>query len=225
MKNNTSKPKVRKGGFHRHGRGSLGLLITLILAGVGVAAIEGGVVKIELPPETASFKSAPGVGLANAQCLTCHSVEYVQIQPPKPLAFWDAEVKKMRATYGAPIADEQIEPLARYFAENYGTGAGNQPVVTNTQANEQSMSVQALATRYGCLSCHSISTKIVGPAFHDIALKYRNDPAAYDKIGAQIHHGGSGKWGSVLMPPFPMVTETQTKMLADWILSQAGAVK
>lgn len=203
------------------------VLIALAAMGAGVAALNAGVMKIELPPETASFKPGSEGGIANAQCLTCHSVEYVKTQPPMPLAFWSAEVKKMRDKYAAPIPEDQMDQLAHYLAENYGTGAGGQPAAapTATDTTAQPADVQALATKYGCLSCHSVNVKIVGPAFHDVAVKYHNDPDAYQKIAAQIHGGGSGKWGSVLMPPFPMVTDAQTKMLADWILSQAGPVK
>jgi cytochrome c551/c552 len=199
------------------------VLVALAIVGGGVIALNAGVTKIELPPETASFKGPKGE-IANAQCLTCHSVEYVQMQPPMPLAFWSAEVKKMRDKYGAQFPPDQIEPLAHYLAENYGSGGGGQPA-ENPTATAQPASVQALATRYGCLSCHGVNVKIVGPAFHDVALKYHNDSQAYQKIAEQIHHGGSGKWGSVLMPPFPMVTEVETRMLADWILSQAGVAR
>ena len=149
------------------------------------------------------------------------------MQPPEPLAFWSGEVKKMHDKYGAPIPEDLMAPIAHYLAENYGTGAGNQPATTSsaTQSTAEPENVQALATRYGCLSCHGIDKKIVGPPFHDVAMKYHNDPQAYEKIAAQIHNGGSGKWGSVLMPPFSMVTDAQTKMLAEWILSQADSAK
>ena len=225
MKNQSSIMKLI---FHRQqSGGSRCRLVILGLIGFGAAALNASVVKIELPPETASFKPAPKVEMANAQCLTCHSVDYVRTQPPMPLAFWTAEVKKMRDKYGAAIPEDQIESLANYLAENYGTGSGQGSLIAQnvTAPNAQPMDAQTFATRYGCLSCHGKNVKIVGPAFHDIAVKYRNDPTAYDKISAQIHHGGFGKWGSVLMPPFPMVTDAQTKMLADWILAQAGSAK
>jgi cytochrome c551/c552 len=220
-----SQMKISKLRMVRRGW-SVRVLMALAVAGAGVAALDAGVVKIEMPAERASFKPGPEGGIANAQCLTCHSVEYVQTQPPMPLAFWSAEVKKMRDKYGASIPADQMDALAHYLAENYGTGAGGAPgAPAATEAEAQPASVQALATRYGCLSCHGVNVKIVGPAFRDVAMKYRNDPEAYQKIAAQVHGGGSGKWGPVLMPPFPMVTDAQTKMLADWILSQAGPAK
>lgn len=181
-----------------------------------------GVLKIELPPETASFKPGPAAGLANGQCLTCHSVEYVAMQPPLSQKGWTAEVKKMREKYGAKIPEDQIGSIVNYLVQAYGVATNGEPTMapaTNLQP-AANLSVVALATRYGCLSCHSINAKIVGPAYKDVAVKYRNDPQAFEKIAAQIHNGGSGKWGSVLMPPFPMVSDAEVKMLADWILSQ-----
>ncbi len=195
----------------------------LLLGGLPLGA---GEVKIELPPETASFKSAPGLELANAQCLTCHSVDYVLTQPPEPRAFWLVEVKKMGKLYGAQIPDNEVGPLADYLARNYGTETNGGPTLApaaNPQpvsATTAPVSVETLATRYGCLNCHKVNVKVVGPAFKAVAAKYRNDPAAVDKIVHQIHTGGSGKWGPVIMPPFSMVSDPEAKMLARWIMSQ-----
>ena len=72
--------------------------------------------------------------------------------------------------------------------------------------------------KYGCFGCHNTKIKIVGPAYHDIALKYKTDSEAAVKIEQQIHKGGSGKWGPMIMPPFPQITPSETKALSDWIL-------
>ncbi|HZO23019.1 MAG TPA: hypothetical protein VFB37_11005 [Steroidobacteraceae bacterium] len=78
--------------------------------------------RIELPKETATLKPGPGADLTQAQCLICHSADYIITQPPdKPLAFWKAEVEKMKKVYGAPIPDDQIDSVAEYLARNYGT--------------------------------------------------------------------------------------------------------
>ncbi|HEV8502378.1 MAG TPA: cytochrome c [Casimicrobiaceae bacterium] len=94
------------------------------LVAVAVAACCGSVLatKIELPPEASRLKDAPGVERANAQCMTCHSADYVITQPRgKPLAFWKAEVEKMKNVYGAPIPAEDIAPLADYLTRAYGS--------------------------------------------------------------------------------------------------------
>jgi mono/diheme cytochrome c family protein len=86
---------------------------------------------IELPKETAQLKDAPGVDLATRRCATCHSFDYVAIQPPgKPLAFWKAEVEKMKKVYGASIPDDEIEPIAQYLTRAYGDGKV-QPAATS----------------------------------------------------------------------------------------------
>lgn len=197
----------------------------LFVSQPGAPRAIGAGLKIELPPETASFKPAPGGDLANGQCLTCHSVDYVVIQPPSPRTYWESCVKKMREKFGAAIPDEQVEPLVNYLSQNYGP-VTNVPAATAKPAKvastppEETLSGESLAVRYGCLGCHNVSVKIVGPAYKDIAAKYRDDGSALQKISEQIHKGGSGKWGPVLMPPFPSVTDAETKALADWILSQ-----
>src|ERR1051326_7116492 len=188
------------------------------------AAARAAALDIHLPPETGAFKQAAGAEIANGQCLTCHSVEYVVIQPPMQRAFWTAEVKKMQQKYGAEIADAQVEPVVDYLTKNYGVtrnGVVSAVVQTATvtgQAHVSASEAEQIATKYGCLGCHNPSMKIVGPAYRDIAAKYKADPKALAKIDEQIHKGGSGKWGPIIMPPFPQVSASETKILADWIL-------
>lgn len=172
---------------------------------------------IQLPAETGTFKQDIGAEIANGQCLTCHSVEYVMIQPPMQRAFWKAEVQKMQQKYGAPIPDDQVEAAVNYLTKNYGVTT-NSTGTSAVQASAVASNAQQIATKYGCLGCHNPTMKIVGPAYRDIAVKYKADPQAFAKVDEQIHKGGSGKWGPIIMPPFPQVTANETKVLADWIL-------
>ncbi len=95
----------------------------LMVGAVMSAAVFAGTLKIELPAESATLAPGPGVDLANSQCLTCHSAEYVTTQPrDKPLAFWKAEVEKMRKVYGAPVPEDQVQSIAEYLTRSYGSG-------------------------------------------------------------------------------------------------------
>jgi cytochrome c551/c552 len=77
----------------------------------------------------------------------------------------------------------------------------------------------ALATKDTCISCHNPDTKLVGPAYRDVAASYRNDPDAVNKIIAQMQNGGTGKWGAVPMPPLKTtVPPDDMPKLANWIL-------
>lgn len=80
----------------------------------------GAAEPLQLPPETAKFKVAPGYEVPSAVCVICHSPDYVATQPRLPRSFWTAEVEKMRKTYGAPIQDNQVQPIIDYLVKNYG---------------------------------------------------------------------------------------------------------
>ncbi len=191
------------------------ILIPSILAIGFVATAE--VVKIELPVETAVYKTAPGVEVANAQCLTCHSADYAAMQPPKPLDFWKAEVAKMKGKYGAPIPDDATNSLSAYFAKNYGTDTTDAPTMA---FDSTILDPQTLATKMGCFNCHNVDKKVIGPAYQDVAAKYASDPDAMDRVRQQIVNGGSGKWGSVPMPGYKIMSDEQVNALAKWVLAQ-----
>ena len=77
----------------------------------------------------------------------------------------------------------------------------------------------ALAQKSGCLACHSVDSKIVGPAYKDVAAKYRGDKGAEARLIEKVEKGGSGVWGQVPMPPSSTVKPEDVKKLVDWILS------
>ena len=191
---------------------------------VGAAVWQAQALDIQLPPETAAFKQGIGVEIANGQCLTCHSVEYVTMQPPMPRAFWKSSVQKMQQKYGAPISDNQVDAIVDYLTRNYGVSTNGAAQVAAVQSHPDAetshgkLEGSQVAAKYFCLSCHSPAAK-VGPPYRDIAAKYKSDPNALSRIDEQIHKGGTGKWGPIIMPPFPQVTPAETKALAEWILA------
>ena len=79
---------------------------------------------------------------------------------------------------------------------------------------------QELAQKNGCLACHSVDKKIVGPAYKDVAKKYAKDKGAAAKLFAKVKKGGSGVWGTVAMPPNPQVKDDDLKKIIAWVLSQ-----
>jgi cytochrome c len=79
---------------------------------------------------------------------------------------------------------------------------------------------QALASSKNCMSCHAVDRKLLGPAYKDVADKYRGDKTAPDKLAAKIMNGGSGVWGVLVMPANKQVSEADAKKLVAWILSQ-----
>lgn len=83
---------------------------------------------ISLPAETAAYKPStlPGYEKTVANCMYCHSAQYVQMQPSTlPRSYWEATVKKMKKPFGAPLADEDIPLIVDYLVKTYG--AESQP--------------------------------------------------------------------------------------------------
>lgn len=78
---------------------------------------------------------------------------------------------------------------------------------------------QTLAINSGCLNCHNVETRLVGPALVDVSAKYSNDTDAIQYLTSKILNGSNSVWGLVPMPPNAMVTETNAMSLAEWILS------
>ena len=100
---------------------------TVIIAaamGAGLATIATAKsVRYDLPDETAELASGPGLDVAQANCVACHSADYISTQPrnlPDPSGFWAAEVTKMRHSYGAPVAEADVPAIVAYLVAAYG---------------------------------------------------------------------------------------------------------
>ncbi len=83
----------------------------------------------------------------------------------------------------------------------------------------QAQDATPLLQKYGCLACHAVDKKIVGPAYNDVSAKYKGDAGAAAKLAAKVKAGGSGVWGQVPMPPNPTVTDADMKTMIGYILA------
>ena len=78
------------------------------------------------------------------------------------------------------------------------------------------------AKKSGCIACHTIDKKLVGPAWIDVAKKYKGDKTAEAKLIEKVSKGGSGVWGPVAMlPNSPKVSQADIKGLVEFILGLA----
>lgn len=78
---------------------------------------------------------------------------------------------------------------------------------------------EVLMKKNGCAACHAIDKKIVGPAYQDVAAKYKGDKDAVAKLSDKVKKGGSGDWGEIPMPPNTQVSDADIKNLVSWILT------
>jgi len=79
---------------------------------------------------------------------------------------------------------------------------------------------ETLARKNACMSCHQTAKKVVGPAFRDVARKYRGDARAEAHLLAVIKQGGKGVWGDIPMPPQPRISDADARRLVHWVLAQ-----
>jgi cytochrome c len=76
-----------------------------------------------------------------------------------------------------------------------------------------------LIKKSGCTACHANDKKVVGPAYNDVAAKYKGDAGAAAKLADKVKKGGSGVWGPVPMPPNPAVKDEDLKTMIAYILA------
>ena len=70
-----------------------------------------------------------------------------------------------------------------------------------------------------CLACHAEGTKLVGPAYKEIAKKYKGNAGAVDMLVKKVKAGGSGNWGAIPMTPHPNLKDDDIKVMVEYILS------
>lgn len=93
-------------------------------------------------------------------------------------------------------------------------------MLASTTASMAATNAEALAQKSNCLMCHSVDKKILGPAYKDVAAKYKGDKTAEARLIQKVKAGGSGAWGDMPMPPnSPQVKDEDIKTLVQWILS------
>ena len=80
-------------------------------------------------------------------------------------------------------------------------------------------SATALMQKDGCAACHAVDKKIVGPAYQDVAAKYRGDKDAVAKLVQKVKTGGAGVWGTIPMPPNAQAPDADVRALVSWILT------
>lgn len=78
-----------------------------------------------------------------------------------------------------------------------------------------------LARASGCFSCHSVTEKVVGPAFQSVAERYAGQPDAASDLVMSVTNGSTRKWSRVAaMPPHPNMPQADIRRLVEWVLSQ-----
>lgn len=209
------------------------IFVFLLLLETALSGASAAPKQIKLPAETAKLplSELSGYHLATQKCVVCHSLDYIQFQPPgMNQAQWTSEVAKMKQAYGAVLSAAEIKSIGAYLAVVYGTAKATDSEVlavslvdkpnADVPQAEVTIDVQALLDTNGCMGCHALDTKLLGPSFKEISTKYKSDIQALSMLSRSIKQGGVGKWGQIPMPPMPSLTDQQAEGIAQFILAQ-----
>jgi cytochrome c len=95
-------------------------------------------------------------------------------------------------------------------------------VLTPARAAIDDAKGAALLKSGGCVTCHSVEKKLVGPAFKDVAAKHKGDPDAVAKLAKIVRAGGKGVYGPVPMPPNPVgkISDADLHDVLEWVLTK-----
>jgi cytochrome c5 len=117
-------------------------------------------------------------------------------EPPKP------------AAPAAPAAQAAVAPAPVAAAP-----AASAPAAAGASAEQ-------LLQKNGCLACHAVDKKVIGPAYKDVAAKFGADKNALALLAQKVKGGSVGTWGQVPMPPNPQVSDADLQTMLKFILSQ-----
>jgi len=127
------------------------ILLAVAVAAAVYAAESASVHSITLPVVETKMANGEGKVVTMANCSTCHSLDYILMQPKLSAAQWTGTVNKMRKVFGAEISDADAATIASYLAKHYGTGAGAAAPVARTA---MAPSGEASFKKY-CAGCHA----------------------------------------------------------------------
>ncbi len=78
---------------------------------------------------------------------------------------------------------------------------------------------EELLKKHGCIACHAVDKKLVGPAYKEVAAKYKGDKDAAKKLAEKVKKGSQGVWGQVPMPPNAAVPDADIAAMVKYILA------
>jgi len=117
---------------------------------------------------------------------------------------------------------EQTRPLAAVEGVDTSSSGGVPPAAPGKVALPAAHASGAdLARTLACTTCHGVSSRIVGPAFREVARKYAGDAGAEARLVAKVQQGGGGVWGTIPMPAQSQVRDADARSVVQWILGGA----
>jgi cytochrome c len=97
-------------------------------------------------------------------------------------------------------------------------GSADSTASASTAATSSAPGAKLIAAN-DCSTCHKVDTKVIGPAFQDVANKYPATDANIDTLANKVIKGGKGNWGDIPMAAHPTLALADAKEMVKYILS------
>ena len=144
-------------------------------------------------------------------------VSYIKAQAVPPVVPTTSWLPGGNAS-AAPAATPTSEPAAEEKASPSPAKEEKSDEPAKEAKADEPAKPEAMPGKYGCTACHAVDRKVVGPAFKEVAAKYRGQDVEA-KLAEKVKNGGSGVWGQVPMPPNPAVPDEDLHALVKYVLS------
>jgi cytochrome c len=129
-------------------------------------------------------------------------------------------MKVLNITLGLALGLALALPLIADVSSDATPAASTTPTVHHHHSKAKpDPATEIMMKKSDCFTCHSVNAKIIGPAYKDVAKKYRNVPGAEDTLVAKVKAGGSGNWGAVPMVAHPQLSDAQLHAMVKWVLA------
>jgi cytochrome c len=153
-------------------------------------------------------------------------VSYIKAQavpPVVPTTSWlaggNAAATPPQPTPPSPASEEKASPSGAEQAKaDSGQAAPAQTASAQAGPAKASGKPEDLPGQFDCTACHAVDHKVVGPAFKDVAAKYRGQDVE-DKLVEKVRNGGAGVWGPVPMTPHPQMSDEDLHAVVKYVLS------
>ena len=115
-----------------------------------------------------------------------------------------------------------LGPMRGIDTARYDTGKAGTMVAAAAPVAAAAAHPSDLLARHACTGCHGMTSKIIGPAFNEIATRYAGRADAQTYLSKRIKEGGQGVWGAIPMPPQAALKDSDADEIARWL---AGGAK
>jgi cytochrome c len=112
-----------------------------------------------------------------------------------------------------------VVPTTNYETASAPPAAAPAAAEPTAAADTSPATPEQMLTKYGCVACHAVDHKVVGPALEDVARKYHDQADAPAHLSEKVRAGGSGVWGDIPMTPNPQVPDADLQTLVKWVLA------